>query len=63
MGTRTQSLVINIIETLDSHIPPPAALLEPLRGIIEHDLVPVLNIHRLVRHLLAQCRDIFWLER
>ena len=79
-----------LVEPGHVHVPPPAALQEPLRGILEHDLVPLLHIHLfrtnarqngwqdqaisnremgrnatygLISNLLAQRRDVLWLER
>lgn len=48
------------LQRVDDYVVPSPSLLEvSLRSILKKNLVALLNIDRLVRHFLAQHRDVF----
>jgi len=53
----------DLIESIDRTIPFPPVLLEAVSSVLQHDFVPLLYVDRLIRHLLAQHRDVLRFNR
>lgn len=57
------SPIIYVLQSVDDDVPLPSLLDVSLCSILQENLVTLLDIDRLVRHFLAQHRDIFTLDR
>ena len=49
---------LRVVESINAGVPLPPTVQEPVGGILQHDLVSLRDVHRLVRYLLSERRDV-----